>query len=136
MGLVGAGNVGTAVSVLIAPPLTQAFGCTTVYALAALAISIPMAVMVIYAKEPPDLDKHATFKQHIACLYEKDGWAFSLIYAVTFGGFIGLAIFCPPTTTTSLQSVKYRLGSSPCWQRLCVQRCGCLAAGFLIASAG
>ncbi len=93
MGLVGAGNVGTAVSVLIAPPLTQAFGCTTVYALAALAISIPMAVMVIYAKEPPDLDKHATFKQHIACLYKKDGWAFSLIYAVTFGGFIGLAIF-------------------------------------------
>jgi MFS transporter, NNP family, nitrate/nitrite transporter len=95
MGLVGAGNVGTAVSVLIAPPLAQAFGWTTVYGLAALAISIPMVVMVIYAKEPPDLDKHATFKQHIACLYEKDGWAFSLIYAVTFGGFIGLATFLP-----------------------------------------
>ena len=95
MGLVGAGNVGTAVSVLIAPPLAQAFGWTAVYGLAALAISIPMVVMVVYAKEPPDLDKHATFKQHIACLYEKDGWAFSLIYAVTFGGFIGLATFLP-----------------------------------------
>jgi MFS transporter, NNP family, nitrate/nitrite transporter len=95
MGLVGAGNVGTAVSVLIAPPLAQAFGWTAVYGLAALAISIPMVVMVVFAKEPPDLDKHATFKQHIACLYEKDGWAFSLIYAVTFGGFIGLATFLP-----------------------------------------
>ena len=54
-----------------------------------------IVVMIVFAKEPPDVDKHGTFKQHIACLYEKDGWAFSLIYAVTFGGFIGLATFLP-----------------------------------------
>ena len=95
MGLVGAGNVGTAVSVLIAPPLAQAFGWTAVYGFAAVGILIPMIVMIIFAQEPPDLDKHASFKDHIACLFEKDGWAFSLIYAVTFGGFIGLATFLP-----------------------------------------
>jgi NNP family nitrate/nitrite transporter-like MFS transporter len=95
MGLVGAGNVGTAVSVLVAPPLAQAFGWVTVYGLAAIAISIPMVVMIVFAKEPDDLDKHASFKEHIACLFEKDGWAFSLIYAVTFGGFIGLCTFLP-----------------------------------------
>ncbi|MES2584092.1 MAG: MFS transporter [Pseudomonadota bacterium] len=95
MGLVGAGNVGTAVSVLIAPPLAQAFGWVAVYGIAAVAISIPMVVMVIFAKEPDDRDAHAPFKEHIACLFEKDGWAFSLIYAVTFGGFIGLATFLP-----------------------------------------
>ncbi len=95
MGLVGAGNVGTAISVLIAPPLAQAFGWVTVYGLAAGAILVPMLVMIFLAEEPPDRDKHGTFKQHIACLYEKDGWAFSLIYAVTFGGFIGLATFLP-----------------------------------------
>ena len=95
MGLVGAGNVGTAVSVLVAPPLAQAFGWVTVYGMAAAAISIPMVVMIVLAKEPSDLDKHASFKEHIACLFEKDGWAFSLIYAVTFGGFIGLATFLP-----------------------------------------
>ena len=95
MGLVGAGNVGTAVSVLIAPPLAQAFGWVAVYGMAAVAISIPMVVMVVLAKEPDDLDKHAPFKEHIACLFEKDGWAFSLIYAVTFGGFIGLITFLP-----------------------------------------
>ena len=95
MGLVGAGNVGTAVSVLIAPPLAQAFGWVAVYGFAAVAISIPMVVMVVFAKEPDDLDAHATFKEHIACLFEKDGWAFSCIYAITFGGFIGLATFLP-----------------------------------------
>ncbi|MEO7105404.1 MAG: MFS transporter [Rhodoferax sp.] len=95
MGLVGAGNVGTAVSVLVAPPLAQAFGWVAVYGIAAVAISIPMVVMVVFAKEPNDRAAHGTFKEHIACLFEKDGWAFSLIYAITFGGFIGLATFLP-----------------------------------------
>ncbi|WP_140628559.1 MFS transporter [Methylibium rhizosphaerae] len=95
MGLVGAGNVGTAVSVLVAPPLAQAFGWQTVYGFAAAAILLPMLVMIVFAKEPPDLDAHASFREHIACLFEKDGWAFSLIYGVTFGGFIGLTTFLP-----------------------------------------
>lgn len=95
MGLVGAGNVGTAVSVLVAPPLAQAFGWQTVYGFAAAAILLPMLVMIMFAKEPPDLDAHASFREHIACLFEKDGWAFSLIYGVTFGGFIGLTTFLP-----------------------------------------
>ena len=95
MGLVGAGNVGTALSVLIAPPLAQAFGWQAVYGFAAAAIAIPMLVMIFFAQEPPDLDAHASFREHVACLFEKDGWAFSLIYGITFGGFIGLATFLP-----------------------------------------
>jgi NNP family nitrate/nitrite transporter-like MFS transporter len=95
MGLVGAGNVGTAVSVLVAPPLAQAYGWQTVYGFAAAAICVPMIVMIVFAKEPPDRDAHASFREHIACLFEKDGWAFSLIYGVTFGGFIGLTSFLP-----------------------------------------
>lgn len=95
MGLVGAGNVGTAVSVLVAPPLAQWLGWQAVYGVAAVAILIPMVVMVVFAQEPPDLDAHAKFKDHIACLFEKDGWVFSLIYGVTFGGFIGLTTFLP-----------------------------------------
>ena len=95
MGLVGAGNIGTAVSVLVAPPLAQAFGWQAVYGIAAAAIAIPMVVMIVFAKEPPDVDSHASFREHIACLFEKDGWAFSVIYGITFGGFIGLTTFLP-----------------------------------------
>lgn len=95
MGLVGAGNVGTAVSVLIAPPLAQWLGWQTVYGIAAVAIAVPMAVMVLLAEEPPDVDPHASLREHVACLFEKDGWVFSLIYGVTFGGFIGLITFLP-----------------------------------------
>jgi NNP family nitrate/nitrite transporter-like MFS transporter len=95
MGLVGAGNIGTAVSVLVAPPLAQAFGWQAVYGFAAGAIAIPMVVMILFAQEPPDVDTHASFREHIACLFEKDGWAFSVIYGITFGGFIGLTTFLP-----------------------------------------
>jgi len=95
MGLVGAGNVGTALSVLVAPPLAQWLGWQAVYGVAAVAILIPAAVMVVWAKEPDDVNPHASLREHVACLFEKDGWAFSLIYAVTFGGFIGLTSFLP-----------------------------------------
>ncbi len=95
MGLVGAGNVGTAVSVLVAPPLAQWLGWQAVYGVAAGAIALPMLVMIVFAREPDDVDAHATLREHVACLFEKDGWAFSLIYGVTFGGFIGLTTFLP-----------------------------------------
>lgn len=95
MGLVGAGNVGTAVSVLVAPMLAQRYGWQAVYGIAAVFMLLPVAGIVFFAQEPPDIDKHASLKEHVACLFEKDGWAFSIIYAVTFGGFIGLATFLP-----------------------------------------
>ncbi len=95
MGLVGAGNAGTALAALLAPPLAQAYGWQTVYGFAALASIVPMAVVAFMAKEPPDRDTHANMKEHLACLLEKDGWVFSLLYVVTFGGFIGLATFLP-----------------------------------------
>jgi MFS transporter, NNP family, nitrate/nitrite transporter len=95
MGLVGAGNVGTAVSVLVAPALAQRFGWQAVYGFAAAAMLLPILAMLLMAKEPPDVDKHSSLREHVACLFEKDGWAFSLIYAVTFGGFIGLTTFLP-----------------------------------------
>jgi NNP family nitrate/nitrite transporter-like MFS transporter len=95
MGLVGAGNAGTALAALLAPPLAQAYGWQAVYGIAAVASLLPMAVVLFMAKEPPDRDEHANMKQHLSCLMEKDGWVFSLIYVVTFGGFIGIVTFLP-----------------------------------------
>ena len=95
MGLVGAGNVGTAVAALLAPPLALRYGWQTVYGFAALSSIVPMLVVGFMAKEPPDRDAHATLREHLACLLEKDGWVLSLIYVVTFGGFIGITTFLP-----------------------------------------
>ena len=95
MGLVGAGNVGTSISALMAPQLAMAYGWKAVYGIAAIGLIVPVLVMVVFAKEPDDTNAHATLRDHIACLFEKDGWGFSIIYAITFGGFIGLITFLP-----------------------------------------
>lgn len=94
MGIAGAGNSGTVLAVLFAPPLAAKYGWQTVYGFGALFMLIPMLVMIVFAKEPPDIEKQ-TFKEHISCLWEKDGWVFNLVYIVTFGGFIGLSNFLP-----------------------------------------
>ncbi len=95
MGIAGAGNSGTVLAVLFAPPLAQSYGWQTVYGLAALTMLLPLVVMWFAAKEPPDRDSRQSLRELLSCVYEKDGWAFSLIYVVTFGGFIGLASFLP-----------------------------------------
>jgi MFS transporter, NNP family, nitrate/nitrite transporter len=94
MGIAGAGNSGTVLAV---------------YGLAAICMLAPFLVMIFFAKEPPDIE-HQSFRQHIACLFEKDGWAFSLIYVVTFGGFIGLASFLPTYFYDQFKVTKVEAG--------------------------
>jgi NNP family nitrate/nitrite transporter-like MFS transporter len=94
MGIAGAGNVGTVVALAAAPPVAQAYGWHAVYMWSAVVMLIPMAVMIFFAKEPPDTH-HQSLKEHLSCLWEADGWSFNLIYVVTFGGFIGLSTFLP-----------------------------------------
>lgn len=94
MGIAGAGNSGTVLAVLLAPPLAMKYGWQSVYGFAALTMLLPFFVMLIFAKEPPDRENHS-LKELIQCLWEKDGWVFNAVYIITFGGFIGLSSFLP-----------------------------------------
>jgi len=94
MGIAGAGNAGTVMALLIAPPVAQAYGWHMVYEGAAVVMLIPLLVMIFMAKEPPDTH-HQSLGEHLACLVQADGWSFNLIYIITFGGFIGLSTFLP-----------------------------------------
>jgi len=110
MGIAGAGNSGTALAALLAPRLAQHFGWPHVYGFAALAMLLPLSVMILMAKEPPDIE-HQTLRQHLSCLIEKDGWAFNLIYVITFGGFLGLATFLPSFFYSQFHVSKVQAGS-------------------------
>lgn len=94
MGIAGAGNSGTALAALFAPRLATHFGWQQVYGFAAASMLLPLLTMIVFAKEPPDIE-HQSLRQHLKCLVEKDGWYFNLVYIITFGGFIGLATFLP-----------------------------------------
>jgi len=110
MGIAGAGNSGTAVAALLAPRLAQHFGWRDVYGFAALIMLLPLAVMVLFAKEPPDIEKQ-TLRDHLSCLWEKDGWAFNMIYVITFGGFLGLATFLPSFFYSQFHVSKIEAGT-------------------------
>ncbi|MCC6464381.1 MAG: NarK/NasA family nitrate transporter [Planctomycetes bacterium] len=94
MGIAGAGNSGAVLAVLFAPPLAEAFGWKSVYGIAIIPIAVAMVLMQLMAKEPPDCEKKR-LKDYIAILWDRDAWVFNLMYALTFGGYIGLTSFLP-----------------------------------------
>lgn len=94
MGIAGAGNSGTVIAMLAAPPLALAFGWRTVYLIGIIPMALAMVLLQIFAKEPPDREEKK-LKDYLKILVERDAWIFNLIYSVTFGGFIGLASFLP-----------------------------------------
>ena len=110
MGIAGAGNSGTALAALFAPRLAMHFGWQHVYGFAAAMMLLPLLVMVIFAKEPPDIE-HQSLRQHLSCLFESDGWTFNLIYIITFGGFLGLATFLPSFYYSQFHVTKVQAGS-------------------------
>jgi NNP family nitrate/nitrite transporter-like MFS transporter len=110
MGIAGAGNSGTALAALLAPRLALHYGWQHVYGFAACTMLLPLAVMIFFAKEPPDIE-HQTLREHLSCLFEKDGWTFNLIYIITFGGFLGLATFLPSFFYSQFHVSKVEAGS-------------------------
>ncbi len=94
MGIAGAGNSGAVLAVLFAPPLAQAYGWKAVYGLAIIPIAFAMIMLQLFAKEPSDRE-HKGLKEHLALLWDRDAWIFNLMYALTFGGYIGLTSFLP-----------------------------------------
>jgi NNP family nitrate/nitrite transporter-like MFS transporter len=109
MGIAGAGNSGTALASLFAPRLATHFGWQHVYGFAAAMMLLPLLVMIFFAKEPPD-HEHLTLREHLSCLFEKDGWYFNLVYIITFGGFIGLATFLPSFFYAQFHVTKIQAG--------------------------
>jgi NNP family nitrate/nitrite transporter-like MFS transporter len=109
MGIAGAGNSGTAVAALFAPVLATAFGWRAVYGFASGMMILPLIVMIVCAKEPPDRVSQSV-KQHLHCLWQTDGWIFNVLYIVTFGGFIGLSGFLPTFFYEQFRVTKIEAG--------------------------
>ncbi len=110
MGIAGAGNSGTAIAAFFAPRLAKAYGWHHVYGIAAVCMLLPLFVMIVFAKEPPDIE-HQSLGSHLKCLVEADGWYFNLVYIITFGGFLGLATFLPSFYYAQFHMTKVQAGT-------------------------
>jgi NNP family nitrate/nitrite transporter-like MFS transporter len=91
LGIAGAGNSGTALANLFAPALAIAFGWHNVLGLAVLPLLVALLVYVIMAKDSPNNPPPKPVSAYFAPLRSGDAWWFMFFYAVSFGGFSGLA---------------------------------------------
>jgi NNP family nitrate/nitrite transporter-like MFS transporter len=93
MGIAGAGNSGTALATFVGPRLAQVWGWHAVFGIALLPLLATLALFTIFAKDSPNLPAPRPLAAQSAVLRLRDTWWFCLFYAITFGGFVGLASF-------------------------------------------
>jgi NNP family nitrate/nitrite transporter-like MFS transporter len=93
MGIAGAGNSGSTLTLLVAPFLAKTFGWHFVFGLALIPLLITLTLFALLAKDIGVLPPPATLSDYWAFLKQKELWWFNLYYSVTFGTFVGLASF-------------------------------------------
>jgi MFS transporter, NNP family, nitrate/nitrite transporter len=93
MGIAGAGNSGTALATFFGPRLAVHIGWHGVFGLALAPVCAVLVFFAFFARESPSKAAPKRLPDYAAVLRQADtGW-FCFFYAITFGGFVGLASF-------------------------------------------
>jgi NNP family nitrate/nitrite transporter-like MFS transporter len=95
MGLAGMGNSGTVLASLFAPMLAKIFGWNSVLGLACIPLVIVFIAYMLLAKDAPNAPAPKKLVDYLQPLKQADAWWLMAFYAVTFGGFVGLAASLP-----------------------------------------
>ncbi|WP_336969598.1 nitrate/nitrite transporter [Sphingobium aromaticiconvertens] len=127
MGLAGMGNSGTVLASLFAPMLAKAFGWNAVLGLACIPLSIVFVAYMLMAKDAPNAPAPKKLIDYFQPLKQADAWWLMAFYAVTFGGFVGLAASLPIYFTD-------QFGLTPIIAGYCTA--GCVFAGSLVRPMG
>ncbi|HAF43125.1 MAG TPA: NarK/NasA family nitrate transporter [Sphingobium sp.] len=127
MGLAGMGNSGTVLASLFAPGLAKLFGWNSVLGLACIPLTIVFIAYMVMAKDAPNAPAPKKLVDYFAPLKQADAWWLMAFYAVTFGGFVGLAASLPIYFTD-------QFGLTPVVAGYCTA--GCVFAGSLVRPMG
>lgn len=123
LGIAGSGNSGTIIAALSAPRLAEHFGWHATFGLATIPVAAAWLVFALMAKEPtrpaPGLTGGASSAggsvPHspgvFPLLKEQDARWLCAFYAVTFGGFVGLAGYMPIFFVDNFDLGKVTAGS-------------------------
>lgn len=93
MGIAAAGNSGTALATFFGPRLAIHIGWHAVFGVALIPMVVALLAFILLARESPNRPAPLRLEQYWAVLQMRDTWWFCFFYAVTFGGFVGLASF-------------------------------------------
>lgn len=102
LGIFGAGNVGAAVTKLLAPMVMIAAGWMMVAKVWAVGIAIMAVLFYLFSQDDPSLAqrrktgvKPMSFREQMEPLKNIQVWRFALYYFFVFGGFVALALWLP-----------------------------------------
>lgn len=102
LGVFGAGNIGAAVTKLLAPMVMVAYGWHTVAQAWAVGLAITAVLFFVFTKDDPGLAKRRAegvhpvpFRVQMAPLKNMQVWRFGLYYFFVFGAFVALALWLP-----------------------------------------
>lgn len=102
LGVFGAGNIGSAVTKLLAPMLMVAAGWAMVAKVWAVGLAVVAILFFLLSQEDPSLAerrragvKPMPFSEQMAPLKNLQVWRFSLYYFFVFGAFVALALWLP-----------------------------------------
>jgi len=97
MGFFGAGTIGAAVNMFVAPILVGLYGWRSVPKVYAVALLLTAALFWAFSAPDPGAGKGATpsMKRQLAVLRDPRVWKYCQYYSIVFGGFTALSIWMP-----------------------------------------
>ena len=116
LGIYGMGNIGTAIAAFSAPAIVSVFGRETLGLAAAALLLATALVFYRLAENPPRPSVPARYGEVLRAGWKL--WRLALLYFVTFGGFVAMAVFLPKLLSD--------------WFDLSLTDAGLRAAGFTV----
>ncbi|WP_240126106.1 MFS transporter [Thermomonas alba] len=102
LGIFGAGNIGAAVTKLLAPMVMVAMGWKAVASYWAIGLAVTAVLFFLLTREDPDQVRRASgeikptpFVEQLRPLRNLQVWRFGLYYFFVFGAFVALALWLP-----------------------------------------
>jgi NNP family nitrate/nitrite transporter-like MFS transporter len=97
MGTFGAGTVGAALNMFVAPALMNAYGWQAVPRFYAVVLLLTAGAFWFLAAPDPGVGRGTptSFRQQLAVLADRRVWKYCQYYSIVFGGFTALSIWMP-----------------------------------------
>lgn len=95
MGVFGVGNVGAAVTKLVAPAIVIAYGWTMVPQVYAAAMLVTAILFWLFSYDDPAhrVPSHVTVRDQLAVLKDPTVWKYCQYYSIVFGGYVALSLW-------------------------------------------
>lgn len=96
LGIAGIGNMGVVLGFLFAPKIAELWGWQSVFLFAGILSLLVFIMYLLMAKDAPKetyTPRVKKFSDYVRLFKDRDTWWFNLFYAVSFGTFVGFAVY-------------------------------------------